>query len=164
MHSHPMTETGPAKVALSLFPSRSETRTVLAGCRASWQEALAREARDVLGASVCGFDGALSLVCCATEILSRGDAIDLVVLEGPQQAALAFVHEMAPWIPVIVVGRSDDVQSRIRAASGGAAAFLAEPVTMREVVRVASRLLHLERTLAKQGARRAADPFASGRT
>ncbi len=112
-------------------------RTVLAGCRASWHESLSREARARLGASVHAFDDPLALICAACEILARGGTIDGVILESAHETTLGFRRDVAPGVPVILVGARDDLQARIRAATGGAAAFLARPVSVREIVRVA---------------------------
>jgi len=119
----------------------SQASLILAGCRTSWHAPLAREASRTLGARVLAFERPADLIHKAQALAANGDPIALVIVEVVYHApCLQFMHEQLPNVPVVAVGHGDRIEERLQASLLGASAFLSDPVSIREIVFVASRL------------------------
>ena len=118
-------------------------RVVLASCRSSWQAPLTREAAASLEAEVYPFDESAELERITRDLATRDKCAVLAIVDlshrGP--AALSSLNELLPGVPVLAIGDRNDLDERLSAAAVGAAAFLASPLSIREIVRVGRRLL-----------------------
>jgi len=116
---------------------------VLAACRSSWRAPLAREVACLLGLELHCVDRPDGLERAVDELVAEDAGVALAILESSWggEDALLWLTDALPDTPVIVVGEGDDIGSRLSAAVGGAAAFVPQPVSLREVVRVGRRIL-----------------------
>ena len=116
---------------------------VLVCCQARWHAPLARALVTSLNAEVHAAERSSETLRTARALGYRSQPVALVIHELGHPRVLSLLRASLPDVPLITIGSRGTLEERLRAAASGADAFLAQPVRISEIARVAHQILHV---------------------